>query len=655
MKRISTLGLIVGLVVLLAIPAFYLPSAHAQPSSDQQISMDFNNVDIQVLIKFMSELTGQNFIVDKGVVGRVSVYSSTPISPEEALEVFSSVLQVNGFALVPNGKVTKIVPAAQAKDLDLDTVTSRASPRGASGRFMTQIIGLDHASAQEIAKAVTPLVNKGGQISAYIPANTLIISDYAGNIKRLLKIIRQLDRDMYGMKPVVYRLENGTATKVAEKVQQALQPARQGQPGTQAPVIIADDRINTVIVLAAPEDRSIIDNLMTALDVPTPKGTGDVHLVYLKNADAEEAAKVLMELVQRPTVDENAPKALSREIMVVADKATNSLIVAADPTEFAILSQTIEKLDVERKQVFVEALIMEVSSDQELSYGVNWATANKVGDGALFAGSQPGGGTLSQDSNGNLSLPGGGSIGYVKFPLTIGSLTFGNLQSIINLSKTNNDFKVLSTPQLLTLDNEEAKVTVAENIPYSTQINSGDQVDDKTTQSFDYRDVGVILTMTPQINEAGTVKLKINQQVSKVVDRQVSSEDNNYIVLAPTTRRREVDTTVLVRDGETIVIAGLLDRDTQESINKVPGLGDIPLLGNLFKYRTQKETQKNLLVFLTPRIVKDEQDVKDIYREKRAFMAEAEIGSDGLAMPAPSPLIMSGAEAGPKPQPDTAK
>lgn len=607
----------------------------AVPDERGKISMDFQNVSIHVLIRFIGELTGKNFIVDKGVMGRVSVYSPTPVSLPEAFEVFSSVLQVNGFAMVSSGKVIKIIPVALAKGQSPSTVTSRKTLGRKRGDYVTQIVPIEYASVADIQKALTPLVGPGGNISYYLPANTLILSDYSSNIEYLLGVIRQLDKDLYGKKFMVYRLKYGKASDVAEKVSRILRDGqRNTPPGGVGPTVVSDDRTNTVIVAASPEDRKAVDSLVTALDVVTPRGKGDVHLVYLENADAEDAAKVLMELVQQGTGGENAKLVFSRDVKVVADKATNSLVISAAPTEYELLRQTIRQLDVERKQVFVEALIMEISTDKTFSFGVNWATASKVGDGVLFGGSQVGGGQMSTDSSGNASLPSGGSIGYVKFPISIGDITFNNLQAIINFSQSSSEFRVLSTPQLLTLDNEEAKVVVAENIPYSTQINSGEAVTDKTTQSFDYRDVGVILTMTPQIGEKGTVKLKLNQQVSKVVDSRVTSENNDYFVLAPTTRRREVDTSVLIRDGETIVIAGLMDRDKQETESKIPVLGDIPLLGNLFKYKEMKDKQKNLLIFLTPKIVDSEEDVDELYREKRVYLTGVEIGEDGVGLPA---------------------
>jgi general secretion pathway protein D len=301
-------------------------------------------------------------------------------------------------------------------------------------------------------------------------------------------------------------------------------------------------------------------------------------------------------------------------------------VITAKPEEYQVLHPIIQKLDIPRKQVYVEALIMEVSASKEVSYGINWTAADKTGlpfgaeDGVVFGGSNPGGvPNLVDPATGALAFPSGLSAGVVAFPITIGGITFSDIAALINAAQTNNDFNIISTPQLMTLDNEEATVVVAENIPFSTRVDQGTAVTDRAIQSFEYRDVGVTLKVTPQINEKRFVKLKIFEEISRVVSETVQT-GINQVVLAPTTRKRTAETNVQVRDGQTVVIAGLVGDDVDVSVSKVPCLGDIPLIGWLFRSENRTTRRTNLLIFLTPHIVVSPEEADTIYQEKATYI-----------------------------------
>ena len=620
------------LVMLLGLTAM----GHAQTESrtgpkgqaKKTISMDFDQVDIKVFIKFISELTGKNFVVDDKVRGKVTVLSPSKISVDEAYMVFESVLEVHGFTTVPAGKVIKVVPSVEARQKSVELRKAPGLVPRPDDRIITQIMPLHYANAQEVRKLLAPMVSKQGVVIAYDPTDTLIITDFQSNIQRLLSIVEEIDVEFQEATISVLSLEYASAEKLAETISRLLESKLKQVKGRGAgpPLrILSYGRINMLIVLADRQNTQMVKTLIKTLDQPTPKGAGNIQVVYLANAQAEELAKVLSGLPAKAPQKGKQP-VISTEVKIVADKATNSLVITAKPEEFQVLEPIILKLDIPRKQVYVEALIMEVSVSLDVSVGVNWTGAGKTDlpfgadDGVAFGGSNTGAiGVL--DETGGLALPSGLTAGVVSFPITIGGITFSNLAAIINASQTNNDFNIISTPQLMTLDNEEATVVVAENIPFSTRVDEGTAVTDRAIQSLEYKDVGVTLKVTPQINEKRFVKLKIYQEKSSVVS-ETTQVTPTQVVLAPTTRKRTAETNVQVRDGKTVVIAGLVGDDVDVSVTKVPCLGDIPLLGWLFKSENRTTRRTNLLIFITPYIVATPQEAEEIYRQKASYMDE---------------------------------
>jgi general secretion pathway protein D len=612
------------------------PRARMQLSPDRNISMDFDQVDIKTFIKFISELTGKNFVVDEKVRGKVTVFSPSKISVEEAYRVFESVLEVNSLTTVPSDKVIKVIPSVEARQKSIETRKETTLVRRPDDRMITQIKPLLYADSQEIRKVLAPLISREGVVVAYEPTDTLIITDYQSNIQRVLRIIDELDVQLQEAVISVMPLQYATADKLAEKILKLVeQKQRPGRARGGAPQlkIVPEERMNALIVLADRPGTQMIEGLVKTLDQPTPRGGGNIQVVHLENAMAEDLAKVLLGLPTKQPAEKGKEPAISTEVKIAADKATNSLVITAKPEEFAVLDSIIKQLDTPRRQVFVEALFVEVSSTKDLSLGVNWNLADTVNKNVrktlVLGGSNPNPlPALVDTTTGAFIPPSGFAVGALAYPFTFGNVTVNNLAALIQAIQTDTKFNVIATPQLMTLDNQEATVVVAENIPYSTRLDLGTSTTDRAIQQFEYRDVGVTLKVTPQINEKRFVKMKIHEEVSKVVSQQTVEG-----ILAPTTRKRSAETLVEVKDGETVVIAGLIGEDTTSTRSSVPCLGDIPVLGWLFQSSSRSKDPTNLFVFLTPHIVTNPEEAGQIYQERSEHMQDLEAGGKGKIKP----------------------
>lgn len=623
-----------------AAPAASVPSA-ATPDAplalpavpagdDMSVIMDFDNVDIRVFIKFISDLTGQNFVVGDDVRGNVTVISPKSMNPDEAFAVFESVLEVNGFTIVPAGGINKVVSTKSGRTMN--TVPARGA--AASGdRMITQVLPLRYVHAAEVKPVLAPMVSPDGLLTEYQATDTLILIDYASNVRRLQDIVAGMDVPY--SRVTVFPLRYATASKLAERLGKLWTGraggGKEGAAGKGLSVV-PDERTNSIAVMAGPEETAQIGKVIRELDEPPRREQGNVKVYNLQNANAEELAKVLNELAGRVSAgsekgDEGAQKAraTAEGVRIVPDKGTNSILVTASPEDLVFFDELIAKLDVPRQQVFVEAVIMEVSTDRTLSFGVNWAAAGLVkgvgdsGDGGLVVGGFQPDGTIDSFADDALTLPSGFSVGMVTFPVTIGDVTYTNIQALISASKVDNKVNIISTPQLMTLDNEEASIVVAENRPFLTSTQTGTSELDRTVQQYEYKDVGTTLKVTPQINKGETIRLKIKQETSRV-DAQQTAETG---VLQPTTRKRSTETTVLVKNTQTIVISGLIGERESDGVNKVPVLGDIPVLGWLFKRKSTAAEKTNLLVFITPRISSSPGAVNALYREKSVTMDQA--------------------------------
>jgi len=592
--------------------------------SKRFISIDFNNVDINVFIKFISELTGKNFVVDNKIKGKVTVISPSKISVKEAYKVFESVLEVHGYATVKAGKVIKIIPSPEARTKNIETLLkeSAASPED---KIVTQIITLKYANASEIKKLFTPLISKSSVILAYSPTNMLIVTDFHSNIKRLMRILKAIDVTGIGHEISVIPLEFADSEKLVKILSSVFQPKKAAKKGASERTImlIADERTNTVVLLASEVDSLRVKSLISMLDKPTPKDKGKIRVYYLEYATAEELAAVLQAQTSgKSKASAKGGKAplLSGQATITPDKATNSLVIMADNEDYQVLEEIIKKLDIPRAMVFIECLIMEVDTQKNFKLGTEWKAFGEAHhdgkDGAA-------GGGFSGDEYSSLAglattgaLPGGLSLGVFGEAIEISGIMFPSIAAIIEVYKQDKDIQIISTPQLLTTNNQEAKIYVGKNIPFQTRSTAEGGVE--TYSSYEYRDVGTTLKITPQINQDGMVRLVISQEVTKLE----STTD-----FRPTTLKRTIDTTVIVDDNSTVVIGGLIDDQFADTETKVPILGDIPLLGWLFKSRKTQRQKTNLFVFLTPHVINNKADAQKIYNQKKEKIGEVEKGS----------------------------
>ena len=577
------------------------------------VTIDFDNVDIAILIKFISELTGKNFVVDKAVKGKVTIISPQKISVKEAYKVFESVLEVNGYTTVPSGSITKIVPAVSARSKDIQT-RLREEAISREDKVVTQLIPLRYADPNELKKLFAPLISKSSVIVSYPPTGMLIITDVLSNIKRLLRIVDAVDVEGIGEEISIIPLEYANASQVSKTLatlfQKTRAPVRKGTQALDSVIkIVPDERTNVLITLASEYETQRIRQLIKLLDKETPRGEGDIRVYYLQNANAEDLAKVLMAIPSdtKQEAQKGKTPVLSKEIQIVADNATNSLVITAGKADYIVLEDVIKKLDIPRRMVYIEALLMEVSTNKKFQLGVQWQAGDTTGsydgrDIATFGASIPPNPITTFQG-----LPSGFSLGVLGESITINGIQFPTIAAVINALQTDTDVNILSTPQIMTTDNEEAEIVVADNIPFLTRQDLTSS--DIAYSSYEFRDVGVTLNVTPQINQERFVRLKISQEVSQVVDQQE--------VGLPTTLKRQAKTTVIVKDSHTIVFGGLIDETLSQSKYQVPCLGDIPSLGWLFKSISKSGDRTNLFLFLTPHIVENPMEADKLFEEKK--------------------------------------
>ncbi|MFH2093154.1 MAG: type II secretion system secretin GspD [Pseudomonadota bacterium] len=591
----------------------------------QYVSIDFDEVDIRVFIKFISELTNENFIIDNRVKGNVNIISPGKITIKEAYKVFESVLEVHGFAAVRAGEISKIIPSPEAGSKNVETRLENI-PGVTEDKIVTQLIPLNYADANDIKQLFAPLLSKGSVALSYAPTNTIIVTDVYSNIQRLLKIINVIDVQDVGRQitviPVSYA-EAGNLVKTLTALFQAQAVGKQKAMPEQQTRFVADERTNTIILLANEFDTLKVKELLKMMDQEVAKSDAKIRVYYLENAKAEELATVLQSLSGKVTTTEKGKEVapvVSDKVKITHDKATNSLIIMADKDDYLVLENIIKKLDIPRPMVYIEALIMEVRDTDDFTLGVEWTAGTSAGtiDGRAAGvygaftkeSSTTGIGALPTISAGNaLSVPGGFALGIMGESINIGGITFPNLGAAIQAMKKNEKVQIISTPQIMTTDNEEAEISVGENIPYKTTSGTGDQ----NYENFEYKDVGVTLKITPQISQERFVRLNIYQKVEKV-----SSTGEN----TPTTLKRTAQTTVVVKDAATVVIGGLIGEDLNSTDYQVPCLGDIPLAGNLFKSTSRKGVQTNLYIFLTPHIIQNPVEAEKIYQEKSKTLNE---------------------------------
>ena len=590
------------------------------------VVLNFSDVDISTMVKFISDLTGRNFVMDDRVKGKISVFSPAKLSNDEAFNVFTSVLELKGFTVVPAGRVYKIVPTSVAKQSGMK-VLSNQEKGPVNEAYVARIITLDNISAQEAVTFLQPMVSKDGYISSFGPGNMLLAVDSALNIQKLLGILQLIDTDQRRGGGEVVFLKNASAESAAnlirewmgsrDKGQKPAGQASQGISSAAGGLVVPDTRLNALILFGSEKDKDDIKKLLAIIDVVPPSSSSKVNVYYLENADATDVAKVLDGVVKGVTAAGligaggqpagSAPQQSPFEggkVTITPDKATNSLVIMASPTDYQNLLQVIQKLDKRRRQVFVQALIAEISLDKLKDVGLQWGMIGAASDGknASVVGQYDPQGSITTILS---ALATSGLSSFVTIPNTG---TPANFAAVLHALQSHGAVNVLSTPNILTSDNKEAEIFVGQNVPFITGTNLSST--GLSQQSVERKDVGIALKITPQISEGEYVKLDIYQEISAVVPTAVSSGSVNASDLVTT--KRSAKTSVVVKDKDTVVIGGLIQDQETETENKVPLLGDIPGLGWLFKTKSKQRTKTNLLIVLTPRIIRGAEEMAEV-------------------------------------------
>ncbi len=601
----------------------------------QQVTLNLKEVEIQALIQMVSEVTKKNFVVDERVKGKVTVISSKAMSEDELYQVFLSILSVHGFAAIPAGNVVKVLPEAIARSLS--SPVAGATAGGAGDELVTHVIGVKHVDAAKLIPILRPLVPQEGHLAAYPESNSLIISDRAANVQRLLQIIQRVDQSEQSEIEVV-RLNHASAAEVVRMLTTLEQ--RNGQPLPNMGGAVADERTNSVLLSGDQTNRLRLKTLVAHMDTPL-ETVGNTQVVFLHYAQAKNLMSVLQGVsdslagqhsASSPTspapgapVDNATAGKKTVATNIQADETTNSLIITAAPDVQQTLAAVIRQLDVRRAQVMVEAVIAEIESTKIKELGVQWVADGSSGGsgpvGLINFGGAAGIASLAASLLGNtpqnVNVGDGALLGGGRFNNSNGINFAVLLKALAGSGGTN----VLSTPSLVTLDNQEAEIVVGQNVPFVTgqYTNTGAAAGATNPfQTIKREDVGLKLRVKPQINEGSSIKLEIEQEVSSVTRSPIATAD-------VVTNKRTIKTTVMVDDGGMVVLGGLMDETLTDTTQKVPGLGDIPLVGGLFRYQKADKTKRNLLVFLRPTILRGTEREQQLSQQKYQDMRKLQL------------------------------
>ncbi len=613
--RIKTLSasLFMGGCITLSASVYAVPPATESPKAaaagaGNTITLNFTEADIRTIIEAVSKHTGMNFIIDPRVKGKVTIISQRPMNADQVYQVFQSVLKVHGFAAIPGKDAVKIVPDVNAKQDAIDTVSGLQGVD--SDELVTQVIEVKHVNASQLVPILRPLVPQRGHLAAVPLSNVMIISDSANNIARLAQIIRRIDTAT-GDEIEIIPLQHASATELVRILNQLGSADPKAATG---PKVVADDRTNSLLVSGEKSARLNIKALIMHLDTPLEIG-GNTHVIYLRNAVAKDLVPVLTGVSQSVAKGAKGGAAPASsggavgDIVIQADENTNALVITAPPDVFRSLKTVISQLDVRRAQVLVEAVIAEVSEEASREIGVQWAVDGRDGGNAVGLVNFTLGTPLTAFANlENPPVAAGLNIGFGDFTGTT------KLAALITALAGDSHSNVLATPSLMTLDNEEAEIVVGQNVPFVTGsfTNTGSSTPSNPFQTIQREDVGLTLKIKPQINEGDAIKIEVTQEVSSIAPSSAASD----II----TNKRSIKTNLLVDDGQIVVLGGLLQDDLVEAEQKVPGLGDIPLLGWLFRYQRTTKVKTNFMVFLHPAIVKDNGTMLSLTGEKYNYL-----------------------------------
>lgn len=594
----------------------------AQPASGARITPNFKDADITQVIEAVAAATGRNIIVDPRVRAQVTMLSSTPMTPDAFYEAFLALLQVHGFVAAPSGDVLKIIPDANSRTMPGNDLPDRLS--ATSDEIVTQVVSVTNVSAAQLVAILRPLMPQNAHLAAYPSSNMLILADRANNVNRMLRIIRRIDQASDADIEVV-AMQNASAAEVV-RTMTALNPAQASAEGGMSPLrVVADDRSNSILLAGDKTQRLRARTLIAYLDTPLASG-GDTRVRYLRYADAEKIAAKLKEQVQgvtagAPAAGTTTSASADRSTIIWAEPETNALVITAPAKTMNSLMAVIDKLDIRRAQVIVEAIIVEVSADKSAELGVNWLIDGSNADNAVGGFIEPVGGVsivdlarAATDPTTLTSVPRGTTVGVGR--LGSGGVDFAAVLRALRGDSTTN---IIATPSIVTMDNQEAEIKVAQEVPFvtgqytSTGGTTGNNLN--PFQTIQRQEVGTILKITPQINEGDSVMLKIEQESSSIAATSSGAVDL-------VTNKRTISTHVLIEDGGTVVLGGLIQDSQTGGEQRVPFLGRIPVVGEAFKSRSAKKTKTNLMVFIQPRILRDGLDAAFETNQKYNYMRD---------------------------------
>ena len=612
--------------------------------------LNFNQAEIQSVIATMGEITGKTFIIDPRVQGQVTVVSSSPLERDEMYGVFLNVLQVHGYAAIEDGNVVRIVPDAVARQQSGSSVQN-GGPGGEN--IVTRILPLRNISASDALPLLRPLLPQGAHLMAHDASNTLIAADRANNIERLQNIIARIDKAEQSEVEIM-RLEHASATSLLRIIEEM------NSSGTSK--VLADERTNSLLLSGDPAGRLRLRTLISHLDTPLDQG-GNTQVVHLNYADAQEMVPILQGLIEQQAASSGAGQGASAgsgmQARIQAHQQTNSLIISAQPDELRSMKNVIRSLDIPRAQVLVEAIIAEVTVDTSRELGVQWQATGSLDpildvDGNVI-GLQDGviGGTNFGSGGNNIinqtffnpenpALPSNGlNIGFLSGTTSILGTEVLELGVVLRALSSDSNSNILSTPSIVTMDNAEASISVGQEVPFITGSFTNTSVDSASGQvnpfqTINREEVGILLKVTPKINEGDSVILTISQEVSALLGQTAGASDL-------ITSKRTLSTQVMVQDNDVLVLGGLITDDLMEVEDRVPGLGDVPLLGNLFKTRSNRKVKRNLMVFIRPRILRDRDLSNAISAGKYEFMRASQLEmrerAQGLSPEEEMPLL----------------
>lgn len=618
-----------------------LPVHAADPNQNQGsqgggITLNFVDDDIRKVIVAIGQITHKNFIIDPRVQGRVTIVSSKPVDADAVYATFLSVLEVHGLAAAPAGQVIKIVPSLEARQMPGPDYSS-STPGDA---VVTHVVQITNVSATQLVPVLRPLMSTEAQLAAYPQSNVLIMSDRASNVTRMLEIIARIDQATESDIEVM-TLQNAPASDVVQVLTSLMQADASGQNG--APLkLVPDERTNSILVSGDKGQRLHVRALIAQLDMPLESGnTQVVYLRYAKAKDISDELKGYVTDLQKQSGGKPAPATggggSNTDVSVIPDDRTNSLIITAPPKLMRAMQDVIGRIDIRRAQVLVQAIEAELTSDKSAELGVTWvADAANSGSIGLTDFSNTGAGIVGVGeaalaAQQGFAAGGTSTTGFTPpqgLTLGLGKISNGgfSIAALLRALSGDGETNILSTPSVVTLDNQEATIKVTQKVPFVTGQYTGATTGTSSStgsavinpfQTVDREDVGITLKITPQINEGDSVQLKIDQNVSNLTATSIGGQ--------PVTDEREITTNVLAKTGEIVVLGGLIDHSLTESEQQVPVLGSIPLIGNLFKYRSTSNTRRNLMVFIQPSILRDSDTAQRYTNDRYNYMRDMQL------------------------------